>query len=508
MSAMHDAGQQGIRLHAVRLGIDTRHEPVLFLRRDSEVARSEGFRAMSQVRIDTDSRSIIATLMVVEGGLLAPGQAGLSEEAWRRLGLEEGRTLILHHPRPVESLGHVRSKVYGAELRADQYDAIVADIVAGRYMDVHLAAFVAACSGERLSVGEIVRLTRAMVKTGEQLDWNASRVMDKHSVGGLPGNRTTPIVVAIAVADGLVMPKTSSRAITSPAGTADTMETLTRVDLDLAEMRRVVEREGGCLAWGGAAALSPADDILIRVERALDLDSEGQLVASVLSKKVAAGSTHVVIDMPVGPTAKVRSVATAERLSSHMHAVADALGLALYIDMGDGNEPIGRGIGPALEARDVLAVLRGEADAPRDLRRRALRLAGGVLRLAGRAGSGDAEMRATDLLDSGRAWTCFQRICEAQGGLREPPRASHRYDVKSDCAGEVTAIDNRLAARLAKLAGAPADKAAGLELAVRRGDRVHCGDVLMTVHAESPGELEYALEYFRAHADVITLSPD
>ena len=499
---------QGVRLEAVRLGVDTRHEPVLFLRRDSEVARSEGFQAMSQVRVDTGAASIIATLMIVESELLRSGRAGLSEAAWQRLGLQGGETLALHHPRPVDSLAHVRAKVYGAELDGGQFERIIDDVVAGRYMDVQLAAFVAACSGERLTREEIVHLTRAMVGAGERLTWAGSPIVDKHSVGGLPGNRTTPIVVAIAAEAGLTMPKTSSRAITSPAGTADTMETLTRVELGLDEMRRVVEREGGCLAWGGSADLSPADDILIRVERALDLDSEGQLVASVLSKKVAAGSTHVVIDMPVGPTAKVRSLAAAERLSGHFRAVAGALGLALHIDVGDGGQPIGRGIGPALEARDVLAVLRGEPDAPADLRQRALQLAAGILRLSGRARAEDALARATELLDSGRAWARFRRICEGQGGLREPPRAAYHYDVFSEHQGTVDAIDNRKAARLAKLAGAPADKAAGLGLCVRIGDRVRPGDVLMTVHAESPGELEYALEYFRAHPDVITLSAD
>jgi len=505
---MSGGGNHAIRLHAVRLGVDTRHEPVLFLRRDSEVARSEGFEAMSQVRVDTDSQSIIATLMIVEAGLLSAGQAGLSEAAWRRLGLADGGTLILHHPLPVESLAYMRAKVYGAELGGSEFESIIDDVVAGRYMDVQLAAFVAACSGERLTREEIVHLTRAMVGAGERLGWPGPPIMDKHSVGGLPGNRTTPIVVAIAAEEGLVMPKTSSRAITSPAGTADTMETLTRVNLGLDAMRRVVEREGGCLAWGGSASLSPADDILIRVERALDLDSEGQLVASVLSKKVAAGSTHVVIDMPVGPTAKVRSLAAAERLSGHFNAVAEALGLALHIDVGDGSQPVGRGIGPALEARDVLAVLRGEPHAPADLRRRALQLAAGVLRLSGRVRPQDAVARATAVLDSGRAWQRFQRICEAQGGLREPPQAAYRYDVFTEEGGVVDTIDNRKAARLAKLAGAPADKAAGLELAVRSGQRVQPGDVLMTVHAESPGELEYALEYFRAHPDVITLSAD
>lgn len=180
------------------------------------------------------------------------------------------------------------------------------------YSDLQLAAFVTATAGDGLDEAETIALTQAMLGAGERIRWDFPLVADKHSVGGLPGNRTTPLVVAMVAACGVPIPKTSSRAITSPAGTADTMEVLAPVDLDVAAMRRVVEKEGGCVVWGGAVRLSPADDVLIRVERPLDFDSEGQLVASVLSKKAAAGSTHVVIDMPVGPTAPTASWWTAK----------------------------------------------------------------------------------------------------------------------------------------------------------------------------------------------------
>ena len=210
-----------------------------------------------------------------------------------------------------------------------------------------------------MDLQETIDLTRAMVGAGERIDWGRAPIADKHCVGGLPGNRTTPIVVAIAAAAGLTMPKTSSRAITSPAGTADVMETLTRVDLDVPAMRRVVESEGGCFVWGGALTLSPADDVLVRVERSLDLDSDAQLVASVLSKKIAAGATHALIDIPVGPTAKVRTEEHAQRLQALLEQVAAAHGLQLRALRTCGAQPVGAGVGPALEAHDVLAVLRG-----------------------------------------------------------------------------------------------------------------------------------------------------
>jgi thymidine phosphorylase len=379
-------------------------------------------------------------------------------------------------------------------------------VVAARYADIHLASFVTACASARLDRGEMVALTRAMIATGERLTWSDDPIVDKHSVGGLPGNRTTLIVVPIVVAAGLTMPKTSSRAITSPAGTADTMEAIAPVALDLASMRRVVEREGGCIAWGGKLGLSPADDLLIQVERPLELDAEGQLVASVVSKKVAAGSTDVVIDVPVGETAKVRSVEAAASLSANLVAVADAFGLHAQVVITDGSQPVGRGLGPALEARDVLAVLRGEAGAPRDLRERALVLAAYVLELAPSVGRGGGRALAEAILDDGRAWRKFQAICAAQGGMREPPRAAHTRSLTSPRPGRVLGIDNRRLARAAKLAGAPGDPAAGLELHVRLGETVAVGEPLFTLHAESAGELEYALAFVRAHPDIVQVA--
>jgi thymidine phosphorylase len=493
--------ESAVRLR--RLRIDTYQEPVMYMRRDCPVCRSEGFAAHSRVRIEHGERSIIATLNVVDGDLLAPMEAGLSEYAWQLLGAEEGAVAHVSHPTPLDSLSHVRAKVYGRRLASAALRAIIGDIVDGRYSAVEIAAFVTACANDRLDEDETTALTLAMVDTGERLHWERSPIADKHSVGGLPGNRTTPIVVAIATACGLIMPKTSSRAITSPAGTADMMETLAPVDLDLAAMRRVVDREGGCVVWGGAVRLSPADDLLIRVERVLDLDSEGQLVASVLSKKVAAGATHVVVDVPIGPTAKVRSPAAAAQLAALLVRTGRNVGLSVSPVITDGAQPVGRGIGPALEARDVLAVLRGDGAAPADLRERAVLLASHVLELCAAAAPGAGLSLARRVLDDGRAWRKFQAICAAQGGMREPPVAPYRHDILATRSGAVTNVDNRRLARVAKLAGAPLDPAAGIELLVHLGNQVAAGQPLFTVHAESPGELAYALEFLQRQPDVI-----
>ncbi|HSG67038.1 MAG TPA: thymidine phosphorylase, partial [Gammaproteobacteria bacterium] len=309
----------------------------------------------------------------------------------------------------------------------------------------------------------------------------------------------------IVAACGLPIPKTSSRAITSPAGTADTMETLAPVDLDIAAMRRVVEREGGCIVWGGAVDLSPADDVLIRIERSLDLDSNAQLVASVLSKKISAGATHVVIDIPVGPTAKLRSESAATRLSDQLIDVGKRLALPIAVECTDGSQPVGRGIGPGLEARDVLSVLKCEASAPADLRERASRLAGRLLEFGGRVSVGEGYSRALDVLASGEAWRKFEAICEAQGGMRAPPVATHVHDIESSIGGTVVTIDNRRLAKAAKLAGAPNGPAAGVEMHVRLGARVGKGEPLYSVHAETPGELAYALHFIEAQPDIVAV---
>lgn len=493
-------------LRAKRLGIQTHQEAVVYMRTDCHVCRSEGLAPQSRVLLRTSTHEIIATLHQMESDLLDVDQAGLSEIAWQRLAVKGNDPIYASHPKPVESLSFVRRRIYGNPLDEAQLQAIIGDVVKGSYSDVELSSFITACAASPLDAKETIALTRAMVNVGERLSWDRGPVVDKHSVGGLPGNRTTPLVVSIVAAHGLTMPKTSSRAITSPAGTADTMETMAPIDLDLPAIRRVVEQESGCIVWGGAVRLSPADDILIRIERALDVDSEGQLVASVLSKKIAAGSSHLVLDIPVGPTAKVRTAEAATQLAKRLAEVADAFGVQATVVLSDGAQPVGSGIGPALEARDVVAALQGTPHASADLRDRACTLAGALLELGRACAEGRGKALARQTLEDGRAWAKFQRICEAQGGMRVPPVAKQQYPLVSPLFGVVTAIDNRKIARLAKLAGAPESKAAGVHLAVQLSDSVSAGAPLCTVHADTPGELRYALDYAAANPDIIEVT--
>ena len=487
------------------LGIYTQNENVVYMRNDCHVCISEGFEALTRIRVSKGGTSIVASLNVINSDILRPDEIGLSDAAAKKLKVSNNDTLYVSHLEPIDSLGHVRAKIYNQKLGYKAYNEIITDIVQGDYSNIHLSAFITACAGNRMDINEISDLTKAMIASGKQLDWNKDIVVDKHCIGGLPGNRTTPLVVAIVAAYGLTMPKTSSRAITSPAGTADTMEVITNVNLSSEEIKAVVKKEGGCIVWGGTAQLSPADDILIKIEKALDLDSEGQLIASVISKKAAAGSTHVIIDIPVGETAKVRSTQMAQLLKKHMETVGTAVGLNVKVVITDGMQPIGNGIGPVLEAIDILSVLRNEKTAPQDLKERVLLLAGKLLELSGQVGLRKGSETARQLLESGKAYHKFEAICKAQGRFTQPVKAPYRIEILATKKGTLARIDNRKLAKLAKLSGAPQSKSAGILLNVHLGDKIKKDQLLYTLFAESKGELRYAMDYYKSHDDILTI---
>jgi thymidine phosphorylase len=481
-----------------RLPIDTYREPIAYLPRHSTACRPEELQALAKIEVGADGRWILATLNVLEScELLRPDEIGLSEPAFGLLGLPERTAVSLVQAVPPRSLAAVHAKIQGEELGGDALEAVIADIAALRYSKMEIAAFLVGCAAY-MTTAEVLHVTQAMTRVGSRFRWPRDLVVDKHCIGGVPGNRTSMIVVPIVAAHGLTIPKTSSRAITSPAGTADTMEVLARVDLDLEEMRAVVAAEGGCLVWGGHVNLSPADDVLISVERPLNLDAPGQLVASILSKKLAAGATRLAVDIPVGPSAKVRSRAAAVHLRKLFEYVASRSGLVVEVEVTNGTQPIGRGVGPALEARDVMQVLHNEPGAPGDLRERALQIAGRVLDFDPELRGGAGFARAHELLRSGAALAKMQRIITAQGIA--PPNTGAGplvHEVLAPMDGVVAAIDCHRIARLARFAGAPTDKGAGLDLLKKVGDSVECGEPLYRIHACLPVDFELARESAR-----------
>jgi thymidine phosphorylase len=494
-----------------RMGIDTLSEHVVFIAEQAVAEGALGFKPLDRVRVigrraDGQAAAEVSGVLNFCGhALLARDEIGLSDSAFRDLGLPEGAAVEATHARAPESVERVRRKLRGETLSREDFDAILSDVCARRYAKPELAMFVLACALRRLDRGELIAFTEAMIACGSSLSFDAAVVADKHCIGGIPGNRTTLVVVPILAALGLTVPKTSSRAITSASGTADTMGVLAEVALSPERIRGVVERTGACIVWGGALDLAPADDVLITVERPMGIDTEGQMIASILSKKKTAGATHALIDLPVGRSAKVRSRERGEALAERFREVAQAIGLRVEVVLTEAHAPIGRGVGPRLEALDVLAVLKREPHAPADLREKSLYLAARLLECTGKVSDAGGYRAAQRALDSGAALAKFEEIVGAQGRLEPPPPAPFRAEVLATRDGRIRDIDCLEVNTIAKLAGAPANPAAGL--CVLRGvDAVVArGEPLLELHAQSRAQHDIALEYANARPELFEL---
>jgi thymidine phosphorylase len=489
------------------IGVDTYPENMALLSRSCTIYRAEEFQALRKIEVVGDSQKILATLAIADDpALVSADELGLGNQAFRRLGLPEGSRVRIAQATPPRSLEAIRAKIGGHTLTAVEIEAVITDIASHQYSPMEIAAYLIACAGF-MTTAEMLGLTESMAKVGNRLDWEAPVIVDKHCIGGIPGNRTSMIVVPIVAAHGLPVPKTSSRAITSPAGTADTMEVLANVDLSIQKMRSLVEREKGCLVWGGHVNLSPADDILISVERPLGIDTPEQMVASILSKKLAAGSTHLVVDIPVGPTAKVRSHTSAIRLRKMFEYVGDKVGLTLDVILTDGSQPIGRGVGPVLEARDVMEVLRNEPGAPSDLRDRALLLAGRMLDFDPALRGGTGHARARELLESGQALSAMERIIDGQGRNETNYALGVKiHEIPSPSSGTVNSIDCFRISRIARLAGAPMDKGAGIDLLKKVGDPVKQGEPLYRIHSHVQADFGFSTDLANEDSGYIVTS--
>ncbi|NPA38445.1 MAG: AMP phosphorylase [Candidatus Nanohaloarchaeota archaeon] len=432
-----------------------------------------------------------------EGNLVKEGEIVLSQtSASTKTYFKDGCIVQVKPVESPKSKHIIKKKIEGKELSSAEIKQLVEDIYYDRLDKIELAGFITAVYIQGYSIRETTALTKEMYKYGDRITWPFHwKIMDKHSIGGVPGNRTTPLVVSIVASTGLKIPKTSSRSITSPAGTADTIEVVAPVEFSANEIKRIVKKTNGCLVWGGALDLAPVDDKLIRVEHPLSLDPEGQVIASILSKKKSVGSKYVLIDIPYGEGSKVETLQEAEMMAEKFKIVGAKVDMVVESVITKGDEPIGRGIGPVLEMIDIIAVLHNRG--PSDLKTKALELAGQILQMGGK---GDIET-AKQILQQGKAYKKFKEIIEAQGGSLHKAftdmLGTATYEVKADQKGYITHISNKLIAEIAKRAGAPSFKGAGVYLYKKKGEAVKKGEVLFKIYAQNEKKLDYALEVLK-----------
>ncbi len=407
------------------------------------------------------------------------------------------------------ALEAIQKKLSGKRLTYKEIYSIMDEISHQRLSPILTTYFAAAGYTTGFNDDELFSLTRAMIATGEELHFKGI-VADKHSIGGVPGTRTTMIVTPIVAAAGFVIPKSSSRAITTPGGTADDMEVFAPVTFDKEEIYKIVEKANGCIVWGGGVDIAPADDELIRVEEPLSLESFDKVLVSIMAKKIAFGSNHIVIDLPYGKHVKIHTYENAQKLGAKFEMLARKFGVKLLVNVHETTEPAGRGIGPLLEAKEALKVLEQLEDRPLDLEQKALKLAGLLLDLCLEDARkslktqikeefGDGRKWAEYILTSGHALKKMREIIAAQGGNSaimsgdlKPGKFTH--DVLATRSGVLKGIQSKNVSTLAKILGAPAQKKAGMYFYKKIGDHVTANRPICTFYSEKAYNLKEAVD--------------
>jgi len=452
-------------------------------------------KANERVRILKGDRSCTAHVMISKT-IISKGEVALPKNVADELKVRDGDSVGVRPVLSSKSTLHIKRKVLGDKLSQEEIRTIIKEVVDGTIGEAEIASFLTAQYFYGLTHDELEALIKAMVETGAVIEFE-DKAYDEHSIGGVPGNsKVALIVVPTVAAGGLLIPKTSSRAIVSPSGTADTMEVLANVEFEPEELKRIALKTKGTIVWGGALRLAPSDDIFIRVEHRLMIDPPTQMVASILAKKLAMNISTLIIDIPVGKGAKVESMKEAEALARLFVEQASRLGMRTKCTLSYGGQPIGHCVGPALEAREALeALLTGEG--AMSLIGKALSIAGLLFEEAGVARRGSGIEIAKQIFYSGKSYDKFKEIIEAQGGNphvkpEDIPVGEHRIDIEAPEDSYVTHVDNTAITLIARVAGAPLDKGAGVKVYVKAGGKVRKGDKLLTIYAESKSKLSQA----------------
>lgn len=430
--------------------------------------------------------------------LVKKNEIGLSEELIKALKIEGHEKVEIGQSELSDSHFIIKKKMDGHPLKQKEIFHLINEIVHNNLSEAEIAYFIAAESLIGMSFDETVNLTRAMIDTGAKLHFKGRYIADKHCIGGVAGNRTTPIIVAICACVGLTLPKTSSRAITSASGTADVIETISNVEMPLNKIKQVVEKTGACLAWGGSLGLAPSDDKIIRVERLLSLDIESQLLASIISKKESAGSKYILIDIPFGKGSKIETLSKAKSLGRKFEKISKKFYLKIKVVYSKGDLPIGNGFGPVLEMMDVLAVLKNSPQAPEDLKNKSIYLASELMKLCGMK---DTLRKSQEILLSGNAYEKFKQIINAQNGKDNFNQkvdslrvAKFKQIIKAKKSGNMVEVSNSGINSLCRILGTPEAISAGVVME-RKSGPIAKGEPLLTIYSESKSKLKDAKNY-------------
>lgn len=471
--------------------------PVAML--DKKTAKTMGMHENDRVSIEKFSKNNgeFSTIVDIVENIVKENEIGISSEIKGLFNLKSGQKVDVNIATSPRSLFYIKKKMDKKRLSKQEIKEIIKDIVDNSLSDPEVALFVSGMYENKMDFKETIDLIEAFIESGEKLSFPGKYVVDKHCIGGIPGNRTTPLVVSICAAAGLTFPKSSSKAITSAAGTADVIGAIAEVEFSVKEIKRIVKKTGACMVWGGSFELVPADSKILRMEKILKIDPRAQLLASIVSKKIASGSKYVLIDIPYGKNAKVNHK-EALKLKKDFERLGRHFDLNFKCVLTKGDEPIGNGIGPILELIDVIKVLNPSEEGPKDLKKKSLFLSGQILEMTGKAKKGEGIKKAEEILNSGKAFEKFIDIIKAQrGSIKHLDTGKYIHEIRAKSSGVIKEINNITTNLLGRVVGCPVDVASGLYLHVHVGDKVKKGDKLITLYAESKPRLKEAIKYYK-----------
>lgn len=474
------------------LSISSFNENLAYIHKDCIAYKVDDLSTLTKIEIHGGVKTVYAFLQVVDDArLVKPTELALNNEAFKQINLPEGANISITLSPPPPSLSSIKRKIAGNILSSGEYSAIINDIYARRYSNMDIASFLVA-SGSFMSAPEVLALTEAMVGD-KTIHWdNESIVVDHHCLGGIPGNKTDLIITSIVAAYGLPIPKTAARSLTSCAGVADTMSVLANVDYDEKKLKQLINENRGAIVCYDGLSIAEANKIISSVERQIGITQQEHITASILAIKLAAGVTHLLVDIPVGPKSRIKSTNEAMRLRKLIEYVGDMLSIEIDAVITDGSEPIGNGVGAVLEARDVMKVLRNKDDAPQDLKEKSLFLAGRILEFDPKLRGGQGYLVAKEILNSGRALEVMNRMIHAQGKAPQPQLGHLTRDIVSNVSGTVEAIDNSRINKIGIWAGAGQYAGAGLDLFKKVGDHVEQGETLYRIHSCNSTDFAFA----------------
>jgi len=442
--------------------------------------------------------------VIITDSRINPGSVGLYEEIVDEYHIPDNASVLVDIPSTSEALDAIRKKISGHRLNQEELLKIMRDIGNRKLKETEIAFFVSTFFNPGFTDDEIYGMTKGMAESGEILDFkyikeNKELVVDKHSIGGTAGKGITPTLIPILAAAGLVVPNTSTRAITSPAGTTDILESVMPVALNKEQVYKVVEQVGACMVWGGSLYLAPADDEIINVERSLRVQEFQKVLVSIVAKKVAMGVTFVLIDLPYGSGTKIERPDDLEFLAREFEKLFDKFNIKCVTHKRIIKGPDGRGVGPFLEMRECLEILERADDCSEDLEDTVLDMAATIFEHTEKAKKGMGKNFALDLLDSGKALKKFWEIAKAQGAKKELKSTDLEvgkitHEVKSLKSGVIKSLDTREIVEIARSLGTPMIKEAGIQFHKVQGDKVKKGDVLITLYATAEDRMEEGLK--------------